>query len=534
MMRVMEAKLVSLVALCWLQSGLSHAHRLHRADGKWFAALEEPRSFAGAQSVCEERGGALMSVGSHALHRVVEVLLAGLAGKFWIGLRLPDTRCPGNDSQLLGYEWIGGGGGGGDGARFHNWGRFDSGCDLKGVSVSAGDNFTWSQESPRSELRGFLCEFSFESPCSALTAAEGEGAVYNVLSIRPGFEPASWAMLPQGTVAERRSGGGGGDDVNARSLCYSGTWLHAPWPCEVMNGGCDHACNASHPSAPTPAVCACRPGYSLRPNGVACVDINECDDVDSCLDANAVCENTNGSFNCVCKDAFYDYDGDCVNLEDCDKCEHMKCGKQDGAYRCQCREGYRVSDADPKKCVWKCEQQCLARCTENIEGKPPPCECPDGYIRDTRNGTSMCVDIDECVIERQCDHTCTNTYGSYKCSCDEGFELIEGYLCKSNGMDSNTASHATTGAPRRTSIHPTAVPLYVKAGSLLGIVVFAALGLALLFVLLCYSRKHCGKFELPSFQRPDVDIFHLQQVTTEKYKKFSFDKQQGKNDTQRL
>ncbi len=34
------------------------------------------------------------------------------------------------------------------------------------------------------------------------------------------------------------------------------------------------------------------------------------------------------------------------------------------------------------------------------------------------------VDIDECSFDNGgCNQTCTNTTGSYKCSCDEGFKL---------------------------------------------------------------------------------------------------------------
>ena len=41
-------------------------------------------------------------------------------------------------------------------------------------------------------------------------------------------------------------------------------------------------------------------------------------------------------------------------------------------------------------------------------------------------------DIDEC-IEDACDHNCTNTDGSFICSCNDGYELDDnGRSC--NGM----------------------------------------------------------------------------------------------------
>ena len=36
----------------------------------------------------------------------------------------------------------------------------------------------------------------------------------------------------------------------------------------------------------------------------------------------------------------------------------------------------------------------------------------------------MCVDINECSDDNGgCDHTCTNTVGSYSCGCNDGYEL---------------------------------------------------------------------------------------------------------------
>ena len=46
------------------------------------------------------------------------------------------------------------------------------------------------------------------------------------------------------------------------------------------------------------------------------------------------------------------------------------------------------------------------------------------------------VDIDECAVENGgCDHTCHNTSGSYYCTCNEGYLLLEdkkgctGWIC---------------------------------------------------------------------------------------------------------
>lgn len=44
----------------------------------------------------------------------------------------------------------------------------------------------------------------------------------------------------------------------------------------------------------------------------------------------------------------------------------------------------------------------------------------------------LSADIDECLQNNGgCDHTCTNTFGSFECSCDQGYDLDEnGLTCQ--------------------------------------------------------------------------------------------------------
>lgn len=61
--------------------------------------------------------------------------------------------------------------------------------------------------------------------------------------------------------------------------------------------------------------------------------------------------------------------------------------------------------------------------------KPTPhgarCYCPEGKKAD---GTK-CIDADECEWDESCAQICTNTLGSYKCSCVSGYNSI-GRDCK--------------------------------------------------------------------------------------------------------
>uniref|UniRef100_A0A4W6CLT8 Thrombomodulin n=1 Tax=Lates calcarifer TaxID=8187 RepID=A0A4W6CLT8_LATCA len=181
-------------------------------------------------------------------------------------------------------------------------------------------------------------------------------------------------------------------------------------------------------------VCTCRQGYRLARGRKSCVDVDECEErKDLCTGENRECMNTEGGFECTCKDGFVEDDGVCVNNAICEKCEHMLCKKRNGAYRCECREGFSVSAADPTKCNVHCaERDCPADCVydpdvERIDLQK--CYCPDGYIRHNGNDTALCTDINECEMGPQCDHMCENLFGSYRCICHEGFELHQNRSC---------------------------------------------------------------------------------------------------------
>ncbi|XP_072047059.1 mucin-like protein [Amphiura filiformis] len=83
----------------------------------------------------------------------------------------------------------------------------------------------------------------------------------------------------------------------------------------------------------------------------------------------------------------------------------------------------------------------LDSCTENpcypgvqcIDLPPPEVNaacgnCPNGLMGDG----FTCYDSNECAdeIANDCDHLCTNTLGSYECSCNDGYQLyIDNKAC---------------------------------------------------------------------------------------------------------
>lgn len=102
-------------------------------------------------------------------------------------------------------------------------------------------------------------------------------------------------------------------------------------------------------------------------------------------------------------------------------CQH-KCTVVKGGIRCSCFKGFKPDSKDPRQCQLHCEQEkCPAMCDRNTGES---CECPTGFMVSGK----ICQDIDECS-EGWCPQECQNTFGSYVCSCHEGFVLKDQDKC---------------------------------------------------------------------------------------------------------
>lgn len=380
-------------------------------------------------------------------------------------------------------------------------------------------------------LDGFVCQYVNDEPCSGLPAVEGAQVTYKS---HFGFQVHRSKAFPQGTIA--LTGKVGAQHPEEKHLCASKNWLRAPWNCEVMNGGCEIGCDRKtgactcplwHRLAANNVSCACGEGYRLTDTG--CVKVGECEGKTGsalCPSPGEECKNTPGGYACECRVGFARNPSSvCVNTSLCATCEH-KC---DESYtKCVCLKGYNVSAKDPRRCERYCgKSECQPSCLPNPDRAEPQCYCPDGYILNyssEEGSTAVCSDINEC--DGAPCHRCANLPGSYKCFCDPGFELRKDDICVPDGRKEDS-----TWEP---SLHPPvapgtqlegAVPYYVKAGSVLGIAVFAVLAVALLSVLGYGLVRRCGSFQLDSFKHSNMDnILYLQQVTSETYKRLSFDK----------
>ncbi|KAM9971551.1 hypothetical protein ACTFIW_011532 [Dictyostelium discoideum] len=191
------------------------------------------------------------------------------------------------------------------------------------------------------------------------------------------------------------------------------------------NGGCQQNCKNSIGSF----ECSCDPGYIS--NGFSCQDINECQTGDNkCVGEFTSCQNTAGSYLCVCPSNGYSNNGTyCEDIDECldgnnGGCSQI-CKNSIGSFDCSCQPGYNVngfSCDDINECQTG-DNKCVGEFTscQNTAGSYL-CVCPSNGF--SNNGT-YCEDIDECLDGKNggCQQNCKNSIGSFECSCDPGYNL---------------------------------------------------------------------------------------------------------------
>ncbi|KAI9517257.1 hypothetical protein NQZ68_008517 [Dissostichus eleginoides] len=471
---MVATRLFCALLLCALQETVL-SQRGHCTGNQCFAFFQSPLDFPGAEKSCRNFDGQLLS--SDSAH-LLKILKAAPTGRYWFDQK-KNFRSAGEALQM---------------------------CPSISVSNSS---VLW--EPCGGSLSGFLCQYPIQEPCSEVPAGTD-------IQVKYTMEVDDSEKFPQGTIAE--AGKVGAKYLDSKYVCFLKNWMQAPWTCEVFQGGCEHNCSR------TTHRCTCPLGKTLHHNNISCEE-GMCEE-NPCAREGEQCQITPGGFKCVCKEGFEKEDGVCVNVTICEQCEHMDCKKFNGVYECVCKEGFSVSPLDPTRCEVICkERDCKATCIK-IEKDEPQCFCPDGYISDMKDDNPFCTDINECD-SGQCDQECENLFGGFRCLCSAGYYMDQekNKCVPIEEEDEGSGSHLPYPTPAGS--HPASVPTYIKTGSVLGITLFMALCAVLLFFLIRNAVKRCGKFELSTFKHPDIDIFYLQQVTTETYKRLSFDKQ-FKND----
>ncbi|XP_061168354.1 fibrillin-2-like [Saccostrea echinata] len=199
-------------------------------------------------------------------------------------------------------------------------------------------------------------------------------------------------------------------------------------PCVVRQ--CPQGCRINSTGEPE---CFCYLGYRMKAD-------SSCEEIDECLDAPCPhsCQNTNGSVECGCYDG-YTIQSDHRSCKACDldhwgqNCE-MSCDCTHHALYCNnvigcvCKPGWsgRFCDININECEDVSLCQSPEVCTDTYGSYA--CICENGYQRNTSTGlceySSACNTwaLNACTV----DEVCVDTTDNYTCVCDKGYIRVNG------------------------------------------------------------------------------------------------------------
>ncbi|XP_075770877.1 epidermal growth factor-like protein 6 isoform X2 [Pelodiscus sinensis] len=210
--------------------------------------------------------------------------------------------------------------------------------------------------------------------------------------------------------------------------CYG--WRKNKGHCEAT---CEHGCKYGECVGPN--KCKCFPGFT----GKTCnQDTNECGLKPRPCEHR--CMNTHGSYKCYCLNGYMLMpDGTCSNSKTCGmvNCQYG-CEAVKDEVRCLCpstglqlgpngRTCIDIDECSTGKAICSYNRRCV-----NTFGSYY-CKCQIGYELKYVSGHYDCVDKNECAAStHKCNiHAeCLNTQGSFKCKCKQGYRVIPENLVK--------------------------------------------------------------------------------------------------------
>uniref|UniRef100_A0A914E086 EGF-like domain-containing protein n=1 Tax=Acrobeloides nanus TaxID=290746 RepID=A0A914E086_9BILA len=228
--------------------------------------------------------------------------------------------------------------------------------------------------------------------------------------------------------------------------------------CEIIdacqNGEGTVACNrfgAKCKTAKFPQLfeCICPDGFEQDETKKVCIDIDECaKKLDKCDRPTTTCQNTAGSYKCICNKGMNYVPENNTMCEDVNECvlgTHTckpfseLCHNTIGSFVCNCSNGYIKKD---KGCeiVSDCEKsiECGANAfckmrpsKENPDKLVPECVCQDGYYG--VNPKEFCDAVPDCEKDNQCpsNSKCVQTQvkdrngrATFTCACAIGYRKL--------------------------------------------------------------------------------------------------------------